>query len=65
MLKKKKVGVNCLHLSIKMKRKIDEEIELKEGIQASLENNVLIMKGQKGETQKNFNNPLIQLKIDL
>tara|TARA_Y100000310_G_C20519972_1_gene733162 strand:+ start:309 stop:854 length:546 start_codon:yes stop_codon:yes gene_type:complete len=47
-----------------MKRKIDEEIELEEGIQANIENNVLTLNGKKGETQKDFNNPLVQLKID-
>ena len=64
MPRKKKAEENYWHLSIKMKEKIDYEIELGEGIQASLDNNILTLKGKKGETQRNFNNPLIQLKID-
>ena len=47
-----------------MKGKIDEEIEIKKEVQASLENNELRLKGPKGENNKNFNNPLIQLKIE-
>ena len=47
-----------------MERKINEEIELLEGVQASLEDSVLILKGAKGETKRDFLNPLIYLKID-
>jgi len=47
-----------------MKKKIDEEIELGEGIQANIEKNILSLNGQKGENRKDFNNPLIQIKID-
>jgi large subunit ribosomal protein L6 len=47
-----------------MKEKINEEIELTGGVQASLEKNLLVLKGQKGENQKDFNNPLIQIKVD-
>ena len=47
-----------------MKRKINVEIEIGEGIHASLENNVLTLKGPKGENKRNFNNPLIQIKVD-
>ncbi len=64
MLKIKKVVENYWHLYIKMKEKIDEEIELTEEIQANLENNVLKLNGPKGENEKDFNNPLIQLKVD-
>ena len=64
MQKRKKVVENYWHLYIKMKEKINEEIELSEGIQASLENNELVLKGPKGDNKKDFNNPLIQIKIE-
>jgi large subunit ribosomal protein L6 len=39
------------------------EIELSEGAQATFDNNVLKIKGAKGETQRNFKNPLIKFEI--
>ena len=55
---------NYWHLYIKMKGKINEEIEIGEGIHASLENNELTLKGPNGENKKDFNNPLIQIRIE-
>ena len=63
MPKIKRLVEDYSHLYIKMKGKIDVEIEIGKEIQASLENNVLTLKGPKGENQKNFNNPLTYIGL--
>lgn len=47
-----------------MEEKINGKIELLEGVQAILDDSVLILKGAKGETKRDFLNPLIYIKID-
>ncbi len=47
-----------------MNKKIDIEIELLGGVQANLQDSILTLKGEKGETKRDFLNPLIYLKID-
>lgn len=43
--------------------KIYEEIELLSEITAKIENGLITMKGPKGEAQKDFHNPLIQIEL--
>lgn len=60
--KTKILAENCLHLYFKMKNKIEDEIELEGGTTANIEDALLTLNGPEGETKKDFNNPLIQLK---
>lgn len=46
------------------KKNYDLEIEVPQGINISLDNNLLAVKGTKGEVKKEFNNPRIELKAD-
>ena len=46
-----------------MKKKIDKEIEIGEGVHANLENNELTLKGPKGENKKDFNTERSLVKL--
>lgn len=47
-----------------MKQDILKEVVLPEGVAASLDNNTLKVKGPRGENQRNFVYPKIELRID-
>jgi len=42
---------------------IKKEIKIPEGVTANLENNVLTIKGEKGEIKRSFSHPLVSVKI--
>jgi len=46
-----------------MKIKFYKEIEIPQGIEASVDGNVLIIKGEKGETRKNLNIKSVDLEV--
>lgn len=48
---------------VKEKKKIEEKIVLPEGVSASLEGKMLLLKGQKGELKKQFNRPYINIGV--
>ncbi|MBT3298594.1 50S ribosomal protein L6 [archaeon] len=46
-----------------MKEEIKKEMELPEGVSATLEGNILIIKGKKGENKRNFVYPGLKIEI--
>lgn len=46
------------------KKNYDLEITAPQGVNILLDNNLLIVKGAKGEVKKEFNNPRVELKTD-
>ena len=46
-----------------MRYELNEEIEIPEGIQVRLEGDILVVKGPKGESKRNFAHPKINIKI--
>lgn len=46
-----------------LKKKIEERIVLPDNVSASLNDDILIVKGQKGELKKEFKNPYISLEL--
>ena len=54
-----------MHISIKMKKNILQEIEIPKDVEASIEDNILVIKGKEGENKRKFNtNKLIFEKKD-
>tara|TARA_Y100000310_G_C20501310_1_gene724140 strand:- start:265 stop:810 length:546 start_codon:yes stop_codon:yes gene_type:complete len=47
-----------------MKEEITKEIELSEGVTAQLEDSSLKVKGPKGEVERNFTHPKVDIKIE-
>lgn len=46
------------------KKKLELEIEMPEGVQVKLEGNKLTLTGEQGEVSKEFNNLLIEIKVE-
>ncbi len=46
-----------------MKEDLEESIELQEGIEASLDNEILRIKGPQGEVERLFNNPKVKVEV--
>ncbi|MBL7054834.1 50S ribosomal protein L6 [Candidatus Woesearchaeota archaeon] len=44
-------------------KKMEEKVLLPEGVSASLDDNMLILKKQKGEVKKKFHNPYVDLEL--
>ena len=54
-----------MHISIKMKKNILQEIEIPKDVEASIEDNILVIKGKEGENKRKFDtNKLIFEKKD-
>jgi len=47
-----------------MIKEVKEQIELPEGVTATFENNVLTIKGEKGEISRTFSHPKITVKLN-
>ncbi len=43
---------------------VNEKINLPEGVTAKFENNILTIKGEKGENSKVFSHPKINIKLN-
>ncbi|MFH2019809.1 MAG: 50S ribosomal protein L6 [archaeon] len=41
-----------------------EKLEIPSGVKATLENNLLILKGAKGEVARDFNNPKVKIELN-
>jgi len=42
---------------------VKEQIKIPEKVKCSFENNLLVVKGEKGELKREFNHPKISIKI--
>lgn len=49
---------------LEREKKLDIEVKIPAGVQASLQGDVLVVKGVKGETRRSFQNPLVKISCD-
>ena len=53
-----------MHISTKMRKEIVQEIEIPEGVQVTIDKNIVNIKGPKGEVKRALINPKITIKTE-